>query len=546
MKRASLTKRRSPAEDSPLSVRRHLPFYRHTPDASGGKWDLIRVFREFDGRGADLTETLLDRLNQWAARDGELRRLRLMPTKRRRLPREILLLDGSPSRLPLTLETERIASAYLAARGLSIPTRVINRREELLACVALAPRETLVLSQAAQRTLFDTKLAEALADLGAVAVPGALTAPGGPLSNKKSTYELLNGGPGWASNPAAQDRLTARYETLARHEDQPQCLAKFILDAVQRLADDWGTRTFFVKPEEGGGGRGCFRLDVLSKGFFLPDLSRLGVADKRVIAVPLPLLPDNRSHLRALAWVANRFAGSPATARAYLRSSHLGPNVRRPAGLAQLSRLLSQGTPLLLEKMCQAAKGRSDTLRRLTRAIGRYQQLFSAPYQPLICEWIDFGLFSVRAHLRLGQSGPVLESLYARLFPVEFNDEMLGVIGVDSITNRVHGGMELNRYAPLAPALVASVGGSDVLCQRIQGAFRAFARFVSLLPPEERKRLPVRAEFDLSPLNGLVAEGNADPVRAQCANTRWGRFVADCEAWVEDALAYYAWKTRDN
>ena len=180
----------------------------------------------------------------------------------------------------------------------------------------------------------------------------------------------------------------------------------------------------------------------------------------------------------------------------------------------------------------------------MSSAIENYEQVFDARYLPLICNWIDFGLFSVRVHLRLSREGMVVETLYARLFPVEFSDDSIGVVGVDSITNRTEGGMELNRYTPLVPPLVAYAGGAERLCEKIRGAFDAFARFLSLVDPCERGRIPVRAEFDLSPLNGLIAEGNADPVRAQCANSRWARFSENSAQWAEDALSLYSWKSQ--
>lgn len=521
-------------------LRRDPSLYRLSPDASGGEWDLVRVSREFDGSAGNLTEELIERMNGWAAREEAFADLRLRKWGWRRLPGEILLLDGSPSRMPLTPETARAAAAWLAERGAAIPVQVLNRREALLARVARSPRETLVLSQAAQRSLYDSHLAEALIERGVVVVPGPVTAPGGPLSNKKTTYELLNGHPQGSNGHLA--RLAARYHTIGVDGEGPAAAARAILKEAQRLARKWDETVFFVKPQEGGGGRGAFRLDVFPDGFSLPDLSRLGIPPERSCPLPLPLDAADRSHLRALAFVADRFAASPATARAYLDGSPL-PSLRKGgARAAHLGGLLRRCRPRLVEGLRAAAEPFPKAQRRLARAIENYEDLFEVRYQPLLCEWIDFGLFSLRVHLRMSRSGPLLESLYARLFPVEFTEQTIGVIGVDSITNRTGGGMEFNRYAPLHPSLVASVGGMDALAKRLHGAFHAFARFVRLLPPGEREALPVRAEFDLSPLSGLIAEGNADPVRAQCPNTRWGRFCADSQAWLEDALAYYSWK----
>ena len=123
--------------------------------------------REFDSPDGDLNETLIENLNQWASREPRFSDFRIVKDAPPiRLPGEILLLDGSPSRLPLTMETARVMRAHLKQLGLSIPVRVLNRREELLARAAKSPKELLVISQTAQRSLYDATLAKVLEDRG--------------------------------------------------------------------------------------------------------------------------------------------------------------------------------------------------------------------------------------------------------------------------------------------------------------------------------------------------------------------------------------------
>ena len=525
-------------------IAREPSLYNLTPDASGGVWDLYRVSQEFDSDLGDLNDTLIENLNHWASREPRFADLRITedasPIRR---PGEILLLDGSPSRLPLTMETARVMRAHLKQLGLSIPVRVLNRREELLARAAKAPKELLVISQTAQKSLYDATLAKVLESRGIVVAPGPLTAPGGPLSNKKTTYELLNGNGADTGNSKTDGRgrhLTAGYEAVELNGGRPADTATAILDRASALSRKWDATTFFIKPQEGGGGRGCFRLDVYPNGFGLPDLSKLGVAADSATPLPLSLDADDPNHLRAMDWLVHRFQASPATSKAYIKTQRVGGGAP-PNGLGQI---LRSCTPRLESQLRESSLSREDSIRLLASAIENYEQAFDARYLPLICNWIDFGLFSVRVHLRLSREGPVVETLYARLFPVEFSDDSIGVVGVDSITNRTEGGMELNRYAPLVPALVAYAGGAERLCEKIHGAFDAFARFLSLVGDCERGRVPVRAEFDLSPMNGLIAEGNADPVRAQCANSRWERFYENCAQWTDDALSFYSWKSQ--
>jgi hypothetical protein len=142
------------------------------------------------------------------------------------------------------------------------PIHVINRRDELMARVARAPRETLVLSQCAQRSLYDARLSEMLVNMGAIVVPGPLTAPDGPLSNKEKTYEFLNDGGGNSENQTAKNRaagkggrMTAPYQALSVDGRVARITAEAIIDKAEELGERWGNTTFFVKPQQGGGGR---------------------------------------------------------------------------------------------------------------------------------------------------------------------------------------------------------------------------------------------------------------------------------------------------
>ncbi|MBT5948227.1 MAG: hypothetical protein HOG94_11190, partial [Nitrospinaceae bacterium] len=500
-----------------------------------------RVSQEFDSETGNLTEDIIGHLNDWARTSEAFSDMGLKTQEPGGpQPREILLLDGSPNRLPLSAETARIINAHLTAQGLSIPIHVINRRDELMARVARAPRQTLVLSQTAQRSLYNARLAEVLVGMGAIVAPGPLTAPGGPLSNKEKTYEFLGGEePTKGSEQAIKDepkRMTARYRAVSVDGRVAVATADAILDTADQLREKWDNTTFFVKPQRGGGGIGCFRIGVHPEGYSLPDLSRLGIASERLNPMSLSLDPGNLVHVRALAWLAGRYAKSPATTRAYLHNGDLTQG--------NLAKLMESSLPILEENLKRSIEPKSRVRERLAQAIENYQQLFGQAYHPLICDWIDFGLYSVRVHIRLTRSGPVLESLYARLFPVEFTHQTIGTVGVDSIANHEGEGMEFNRYAPLVPQLVDLVGGTDVLCDKIKNSFYAFQRFVDFLPTKERERMPVRAGFDISPLSGLIPEGNADPVRGYCANTRWSSMYTNTSEWAEDALAYYSWKSQ--
>ena len=72
--------------------------------------------------------------------------------------------------------------------------------------------------------------------------------------------------------------------------------------------------------------------------------------------------------------------------------------------------MLRNCAPRLESELRESARSRGDSIRLLSSAIENYEQVFDARYLPLICNWIDFGLFSVRVHLRLSREGMVVET----------------------------------------------------------------------------------------------------------------------------------------
>ena len=103
--------------------------------------------------------------------------------------------------------------------------------------------------------------------MGAVVVPGRVTAPGSVFSDKGSTYEMLNA--------AGLDRLLARYVRIPAVEMRTPAVVSTILEGAKRAYDDWGCDRFYVKPVTGGSGVGGFRITVTPRGYLIPDFSKL-------------------------------------------------------------------------------------------------------------------------------------------------------------------------------------------------------------------------------------------------------------------------------
>ncbi|MFQ5896420.1 MAG: hypothetical protein ACE5JJ_11505, partial [Nitrospinota bacterium] len=357
---------------------RALSLYR--PPLGGGPrggTTLEDVAAEFDGPAGRLTESLIRALNRKAADDPELAQERLEPLPLGPLPAQVILIDASPNHLPLSPETSRIAREYFRELGAAIPVHVVNRREELLARVALDPGRTLVLSQCASRQAYDRGLAQELTKRGVAVVPGPLTAPGGILSNKLATYDLLSRSGG--------EPLVPPYAPLESGGDDPARCAAAILEGADRLSRAWSCGALCYKPPEGGGGLGCFQLGLRDGRYFLPDLSRLGGGPFQVCPYYPPFSPEDPALVAALAWVFRRFKRSPLTARAYLP---LDPReLLRQNGASRLpdalAELLREGEARGEGRHLPALFSREEALARLASAIDRFQREYGRPYRPL-------------------------------------------------------------------------------------------------------------------------------------------------------------------
>ncbi len=299
-----------------------------------------------------------------------------------------------------------------------------------------------------------------------------------------------------------------------------------------------------MKPPAGGSGRGIFRLERVDGSYFIPDLSMLRGSRLGSVPIPVTIPYEEESRVKELHWVLMRLGSNAVMAEhcfpLSLRDLCALYGTHSEEEALRLHLKIAQDGAVALKSSLGLSQQRA--LEVLTSAIERYQTLRGEAYEPLVVQEAEVGLWTLRVHLRLGRPGPLVEALYARLFRLALTPKGVGLLGFDSISNPFSTMTEPIRYTPLTPLMVDSIGGKGRLAEAVNVARKALMRLLEELPPQERRRRPIRVEFDMAPISAKVMEGNADPVRGHEVNTRWAQFVRNTEEWLEDSLSYFAWR----
>ena len=141
--------------------------------------------------------------------------------------------------------------------------------------MAVITKKTLLISQCVDKEVYNVNLAAELESKGVVLVPGKATAPGSVFSDKDSTYRLLSeNGSDWQE--------VARYRKVDVDGKTTAQVVDNIFEFLDELKRETGERTFFVKPREGGGGLGGFRITITDNGYIIPDLSKVTGCAKEI------------------------------------------------------------------------------------------------------------------------------------------------------------------------------------------------------------------------------------------------------------------------
>jgi len=491
----------------------------------------------FDGEEGELNTCLVNEFNDFLRKENLFSSFCLATDKTRveKVPRKIVVVNASHDDLPTSYETARIFEDFCAEKGHKVPAIVVNTRDELMKEVGEDPGGTLVVSQCVDKKVYDVTLAEELEKAGAVVVPGKVTAPGSVFSDKDGTYRLLSdNGRDWSR--------VAKYKKVSVEGKSVEAVVEGIFTAINELEDELCQTTFFVKPHEGGGGLGGFRITKSGDGYIIPDLSKVSGDISRIHPTFIDFDVTNTARMRELYWIYRLFAADEKMSANYLKVKLPILDVDETEAMYILREYILNSAAKRKQKLADMIMGGDEARSRLIEAINVFEKKFDRRYIPLVNEHIDFGLWGLRAHYRLSRRGPVLETMYHRVFQLGFTEEGLGYMGSDNISNKQTRELEITRLGPVHSIMVEAIGGREALFETLLKGVEALTALVELVPADERCRIPVRLQLDLATISRRIGEGNADTARGLCLASRWTEFVHNAREWIEDSLAYYEWK----
>ncbi len=485
--------------------------------------DLINEFNDFlSGRAVSKKEGLIV--------DGAVPAI---------MPEKILVINASHDDLPTSDETARIFEDLCREKGYDVPAIVVDRKEDLEKEIEGAEEKTLIISQCVDKEVYNTGLSSQLADKGVIIVPGRITAPGSVFSDKDSTYKLLS------ENGSRWDTV-ARYRRVPVENKSTKKVVEGIFSAVDELESELDHKTFFVKPHEGGGGLGGFRLTKHNGGYIIPDLSKVTGNNEEIHPTFIDIDAEDINKLREILWIYRLFASDEKMSRNYLKVTLPVVGKEEDKALGILKKYLFASEKKRKNRLAVMTASREEAKKRLVDSIDIFEKKFKKRYTPLVNEHLDFGLWGLRAHYRLSRTGPLLETIYHRVFQLAFTEEGLGYLGSDNISNKQTGDLEILRLGPVNEIMMNAVGGKDALFETLLKGVEALIELDGLLSPEERHHVPVRLQLDLAAVSQRIGEGNADTARGLCLASRWPKFVHNTREWLEDSLEYYSWKRGKN
>lgn len=491
----------------------------------------------FDGEKGDFNAELIKKFNEFLEKESAYSEHSLLYPEEgeKKLPKNIVIVNASHDNLPTSHETARVFEDFCEERGYSIPVKVVNDREELIDDISRDPLNTLVVSQCVDKNVYNSSLAEELEREGTVTVPGKITAPGGVFSDKDSSYRLLS------DNGKVWDKV-ARYIKVEEEGRTVDEVVADIFEAIDELIKETGNDTFFVKPHEGGGGLGGFRITKMDKGYIIPDLSKVSGDMSEIHPTFIDFDVENDAKLKELLWIYRLFEKDKKMASNYIKVKLPMEGKSDEEAIEVLKEYLAGTEERRKEKLSSMIMDKEEAHATLRNAVKIFEAKFEKRYTPLVNEHIDFGLWGLRAHYRMSRKGPVLEAMYHRIFQLGFTEEGLGYLGSDNISNKQTGDLEILRLGPINEVMLSSIGGEKFLFETLLKGVEALVELAKLLPDEEKRKVPLRVQLDLAAVSKRIGEGNADTARGMSLASRWSVFVENAREWFSDSLDYYAFK----
>ena len=492
----------------------------------------------FDGHDGVFNASLVTAFNEYL-KENSLSSYRLKSPvirENKKYPKKIAIINASHDNLPTSHETGRIFDSYFRNKDLKIEVKVINTREDLRAFAGNDLGGLLVVSQCVDKYVYDVSFAKELEDKGAVIVPGRVTAPGGVFSDKDSTYKMLSdNGENWSK--------VARYKKVEVDNVNTERVVLGIFKALDEMHLETGDNTFFVKPHEGGGGLGGFRITKHSGGYIIPDLSKVTGDSSDIHPTFVDIDVNDDTKLREILWIYDLFSADEKLSSNYLKVKlPVTPGKYDSNNLSILREYIINSGEKRKKKMEQMVLTKEQAINSLKKAIDKFEEKFNRRYTPLVNEHINFGMWGLRAHYRLSQRGPVLEAMYHRIFQLGFTEEGIGYLGSDNISNKQTGDLEIMRLGPLNEIMLEAIGGKESLFQTLEIGAEALVSLAQLVPDKEKRNIPLRVQLDLAAVSKRIGEGNADTARGLCLASKWSNFVEHAVEWLKDSLLYYSWK----
>ena len=499
--------------------------------------DFFRRAENFDGYDGNYTQELIDRYNAPKITPLNIERVKFWP-------HQVIIIQRAnlPFIYPCSNETARIVTNALKSWGHSnVHVHVVNDKTDLDTLIATDPQGSIILSQTAEQSVYNYDRAIELEKDSICVVSGSITAPGHFFTDKLWLYETLN-------QLTNDYTYIAPYQTLGQPVDDENIIAEQIIALVDTYSKAWQTDSFFVKPiRNGGGTKGGFYLKKINDRYFIPNLTYLsGDKDEAYFANYQIIDPDDRKRIDELVWIFRLYERFDE-AKHYLEINlnQLRKRYQLTNDPAALKNHLKNSVKIIERYHNRFSNSREEAIERLSTAIRKFQTLTQARYEPIICKYLNCGDWTLRVHLRSSGDQIILESLYARLYPIALLDDGVAFFGTDSLNTPFNQKYEGFRQQPLNRTMLDAIGGKKQLIRNIDHAVLAFRQMMLRVPETERNLIPVRAEFDMAPPEARIIESNADGVLGFSLGTRWESFVRHTEHWLADAINYYAWLNGD-
>lgn len=485
----------------------------------------------FDGEKGELTQELIQGFNEYLKEKDIFQGYELIQGSIEKIPNKVIIINASSDDLPTSYETKRVFKTIVKSRNWDMEIVVVNKRKELLQ--EIKQGNDLVISQCVNKRVYNKRLVHKLNDRGVVVVSGKLTAPGSIFSDKGKTYNLL-------SENRKSWEMVAQYKRIDVRNKTTSQVTNHILNTVDSFQSKLGKDKFFIKPIEGGGGLGGFRIIKSGDKYVIPDLSKVSGETNKIRPSYINIDLGNEKRLRELFWVYSLFDQNKKLNSNYIKVKIRGRNKKEK--FENFKKYLHQCKCKQKEKYRRIAQTRKGAQDRLTRAIKKFEEKFNKRYIPLVNEHIDFGAWGLRAHYRFTTAGPLLETIYARIFQLAFTPQGVGYVGADNISNKQTGELEIERLGPINEIMLEAIGGRKNLYHVLYKGAKPVIKLVDLQDKKNKSRVPFRLQLDLAAIAGLIGEVNADTARGLCLASPWNKFVRNTREWFIDAIKYYSWR----